>query len=321
MKMNRLLALQASNKTAPRAYRIENAGDEATIYIYDVIGEDWWTGGGVTAMQFAADINALRGVSTIRVRFNSPGGDVFDGRAICAALDAHPARKVGHVDGYAASAASFILMHCDEVEMTEGAMLMIHNGWTMAAGDKRVLTDTAALLAKIDGAIQDDYLRRVNVDREQLVAWMDAETWFTAAEAVEHGFADRIAAGDAAKARAAWNVSAYANAPDALIVSNSASPELNDAERTFLAGMIEHHQAALDMADGVYADIESQDVKRLADGIIAAQSGEIALMRRWSGESADAKKKAPMKMAQDTTADADHAHRLRLASVAALEPA
>jgi ATP-dependent Clp protease protease subunit len=159
---------------------------------------------------------------------------VFDGRAICAALDAHPARKVGHVDGWAASAASFILMHCDEVEITEGAMVMIHNGWTFAAGDNRVMTDTAGLLQKIDGAIQDDYMRRVNVDHDQVVAWMNAETWFTAAEAVEHGFADRIAGGEGAKARATWNVAAYANAPkpeatQAPSVVEEPAPEPNPA--------------------------------------------------------------------------------------------
>lgn len=210
---NRLLALQSSNRSAPRAYRIENAEREATVFLYDVIGYDWWTDGGITALQFAADLNALRGVDTIHLRFNSPGGDVFDGRAICAALDAHPARKVGHVDGWAASAASFILMHCDEVEITQGAMIMIHNGWTIAAGDNRVMSDAAALLSKIDTAIQDDYLRKVNATREQIVDWMNEETWFTADEAVTHGFADRIASGDGERARASWNVAAYAKAP------------------------------------------------------------------------------------------------------------
>jgi ATP-dependent Clp protease protease subunit len=210
----RLLALQAANREAPRAYRIEAAADEATIYLYDVIGYDWWTDGGITAMQFAADLNSVRHVSTLHLRFNSPGGDVFEGRAICAALDAHPARKIGHVDGWAVSAASFILMHCDEIEITEGAMVMIHNGWTCACGDTRVMSQTAALLAKIDNAIADDYQRRIE-DREQIVAWMNAETWFSAAEAVEHGFADRIAGKDGETARASWNLTAYANAPKA----------------------------------------------------------------------------------------------------------
>lgn len=226
----RLLALQAKNKAAPRAYRVENAAgaSDATIYLYDVIGYDWWTDGGVTALQFSKDLLALSGVDTIHLRFNSPGGDVFDGRAICAALDAHPANKVGHVDGWAASAASFILMHCDEVEMAEGAMLMIHNGWTMAAGDNRVMSDTAALLQKIDSAIQDDYMRRVNVDSAQVTAWMAAETWFSAAEAVQYGFADRIANGDGAKARASWDVSAYAHAPPAPVAVLDQEPEASE---------------------------------------------------------------------------------------------
>ncbi|GAP66801.1 peptidase S14 [Mizugakiibacter sediminis] len=257
---SRLLALQAKNKDAPRAYRIENAANEATIYLYDVIGYDWWTGGGITALQFAADLNALRGIDTVHLRFNSPGGDVFDGRAIAAALDAFPAKKVGHVDGWAASAASFILMHCDAVEIAAGAMIMIHNGWTIAAGDNRVMADTAALLQKIDAAIQDDYMRRVNVERQQVVDWMNAETWFTAEEAVQHGLADRIASGDGAKARAAWNVEAYAHAP-------AADP----------APVAEEPQ---NVADEPEADTP-----------------------------------------ENPTADAEHAHRLRMVAVASLTPA
>ena len=258
----RLLALQSQNKAAPRAYRIENGADEATIYLYDVIGYDWWTDGGITALQFAADLNAIRGVSTIHLRFNSPGGDVFDGRAICAALDAHPARKVGHVDGLAASAASFILMHCDEVEMVEGSMLMIHNGQTWADGDRHAFAKRIALLEKVDDSIVTDYLRRVNVDAEQLTAWMDAETWITAGEAVEHGFADRIAEGDGAKARNAWNLAAYTNAPVTVIVENAAGAELEIEESH---GMV---------------NVTIKD-----------------------------------------TADADHAHRMRLVEIAALNPA
>lgn len=246
----RLLALQSQNKAAPRAYRIEASATEATIYLYDIIGYDWWTGGGITALQFAADLNAVRGVSTLHVRFNSPGGDVFDGRAICAALDAHPAHKIGHVDGWAASAASFILMHCDEVEITQGAMIMIHNGWTFAAGDNRVMSETANLLLKIDGSIQDDYARKVNAERDQVVEWMNAETWFTAAEAVEHGFADRIAAGgDGTKARATWNVSAYAHAPTtdvpAPAVVEALAPDAETPEPDQLAAAEAQHAGRL----------------------------------------------------------------------------
>lgn len=214
--MNRLNKLLALNRSAPRAYRIEAAGDSSTIYLYDVIGYDWWTGGGVTAKQFARDLAAVKS-ETIHLRVNSPGGDVFEGRAMVAALQAHPGRVVAHIDGLAASAASFLVMHADEIEITDGAFMMIHNGWTMALGDRHAMLETAALLEKIDASIVDDYLKRAKVDRETLAAWMDAETWFTAASAVDEGFADRIAEPVKGASASAWNLEAYDNAPKALV--------------------------------------------------------------------------------------------------------
>lgn len=213
--MNRLTRLLALNRGAQREYRIEASADEATVYLYDIIGYDWWSGGGVTAKQFAKDLAAVT-APVLHLRINSPGGDVFEGRAMVAALQAHPAKKIGHIDGLAASAASFIAMHCNELEITDGAFVMIHNGWTLAMGDRHALTETAALLEKVDGAIVDDYAKRTGASAEQLHEWMDAETWFTAAEAVEHGFADRIAEPAGGTQARAWNVAAFDKAPKAL---------------------------------------------------------------------------------------------------------
>lgn len=225
--MNKMLAravkLLSRNKETPRAFRVEKAGDnEATIYLYDVIGYDWWSGGGITALDFAKELAAL-GDKTLHLRFNSPGGDVFEGRAIVAALNAYRGKVVGHIDGLAASAASFIAVHCDELEITDGAFVMIHNGWTLAMGDRHAMTECAALLEKIDGSIVDDYLTRMSIERGEIAAMMDAETWFTASEAVANGFADRLAAKDEkadANAKAAvtgWDLSAFGHAPAAAL--------------------------------------------------------------------------------------------------------
>jgi ATP-dependent Clp protease protease subunit len=211
-RLNRLLAL---NRAAPREYRIEASEDASSIYLYDVIGYDWWTGGGVTAKQFARDLQQITS-STIHLHVNSPGGDVFEGRAMVAALQSVQAKVIAHIDGLAASAASFLVMHASEIEMTDGAFMMIHNGWTMALGDRHAMLETAARLQKIDASIVDDYLKRAKADRETLAAWMDAETWFTAAEAVDNGLADRIAAVDGKAKALAWNLAAYEHAPSAL---------------------------------------------------------------------------------------------------------
>jgi len=216
---NNLLKLLINNKAVNASYRIEASGDdEETVYLYDAIG-GWY---GIEAQQFVKDLNAIT-ASTIHLRINSPGGDVFEARAMATAIKAHPAKIIAHVDGLAASAATYIAVSCDEVEIAKGGFFMIHNGWTLAMGDKGELTKVADLLAKIDVTITTDYLDKITnvlkeagADSGQVTAWMDDETWFTAEEAVEHGFADRLFEGEE-KTQNSWDVSAYDKAPAALL--------------------------------------------------------------------------------------------------------
>lgn len=204
--------LLRDNADRPRNFSVKAKGDEAEIYIYDVIGEDFWTGGGVTASKFLKAVESTN-ASTIHLRINSPGGDVFEARAIVSAMQRSPARFVAHVDALAASAASVIAVAADEVVMAPGSMLMIHNAWTLAMGDKNAMLDTASLLEKIDGTIADQYAEKTGMDRADIAALMDAETWLTADEAVSQKFADGIEP-KVEKAANAWNLTAYANAPD-----------------------------------------------------------------------------------------------------------
>ena len=170
-------------------------GEPPEVYIYDEIGRGF-LGGGVGAERFIASVKALKvkARDELLVRINSPGGDVFDGIAIYNYL-----RGVKHavrvrVDGVAASAASMIAMAGDTVEMPENAYLMIHNPWMMAVGDAATMRKAAADLEIIaEGAIAG-YLRKAGskLDRERLVAMLDADTWLTAQQSVELGLADVV---------------------------------------------------------------------------------------------------------------------------------
>ncbi len=214
---NRLLQLLRDNAAAPQALRVETDGDEATIYIYDVI--DAWFG--VSAERFAKELAALKG-KTVNLRINSPGGDVFEARAIVAAMAAFGGKIVAHVDGVAASAASFIAVNASEVRMIAGSFLMIHNAWTYTYGDKGELRTTADLLEKVDGTIAADYMRKTGKALDAVAAMMDAETWLTADEAKAEGFADAVDAatgGGSSAAALAWNLSAYEKTPSALRVA------------------------------------------------------------------------------------------------------
>jgi ATP-dependent protease ClpP protease subunit len=133
------------------------------------------------------------------------------------AIAQHQAKVIAHVDGIAASAATGLCMACDEVEISQGAQFMIHNAWTIAIGNKAEMSKTAELLTKIDAGLAGDYTRRSGQSSEQVVQWMDEETWFTADEAVQHGFADRVVEVVGKKgASNSWDLSAYNNAPAAL---------------------------------------------------------------------------------------------------------
>lgn len=218
--MNRLLQLYADNRSANRQAgahpRIAASGDEATLYLYEAVVADdataeWW--GGVSAQTLVPQIRALD-VKTLHLRINSPGGDVFAAQAIAQAIRDTRATVVAHIDGYAASAATVIATAASEVEIAEGGFYMVHNAWTLAIGNAQDLAETVALLNKVDGSLCAAYAAKCGKPLDQVKAWMDAETWFDAQEAVDAGLVDRVA-GTAPEARAAWNLAAYANPPAA----------------------------------------------------------------------------------------------------------
>lgn len=225
--MNHLLRLLADNRQAKaRRFEVKAAkdADTAEVFLYDAIVSDeidaeWF--GGIAPLPF---IKALREIkaSTIHLRINSPGGSVFAARAIEQALRDHPAKVIAHIDGLAASAATFVAMAADEIVIGKGSLFMIHKAWTVAFGNADDLLTEAGLLEKIDGTLAQTYADRTGKSTEQIAEWMAAETWFTGEEAVEHGFADRLADADA---KADWNLSAYAKAPKLPEPPPAADPE------------------------------------------------------------------------------------------------
>ena len=165
-------------------------GDGNTITIYDVIGEDWWTGGGFTLKRAAAALRSIGSGKDVVVNINSPGGDMFEGIAIYNLLAAHQGKVVVNVMGLAASAASIIAMAGDEILMGEGAQLMIHNSWGMVVGNRHDLAAAAETFAGFDQSLADIYHARTGMKMAEIVKLMDAETFMRADDAVAGGFAD-----------------------------------------------------------------------------------------------------------------------------------
>lgn len=197
--------LSIENKGAPRQLKIVDADQGGAIYIYDIIDEFW----GVSASSVIEALNSISAES-VDVHINSPGGSVFEARAIVSALRGSGKRINTFVDGVAASAASWIATAGQTVTMAKGSFLMIHQSWGLAYGNAGEMRATADLLEKIDGTILDEYEAKTGQSREQLNQWLVDETWFTADEAKDAGFADVVSGSEASNS---WNLSAYKNAP------------------------------------------------------------------------------------------------------------
>lgn len=213
--MNQLLRLYAENRNAPdRRFSARAVTDNvAELYLYDAVVDSDLEAemfGGVAPKAFVSALKDLK-ADTIHLRVNSPGGSVFAARAMEQAIREHDAKIVAHIDGVAASAASFLVMAADEIVMAPGALMMIHKAWTFSMGNASDLMDTAALLEKIDGTLAATYAQRSGQDVETIANMMAAETWFTAEEAVSLGLADAVS--ESVKARTTWNLSAYQKAP------------------------------------------------------------------------------------------------------------
>jgi ATP-dependent Clp protease protease subunit len=162
------------------------------IILDDEIGPDYF--GLKDAKWMREQVKAASGCD-ILLRINSPGGSVIEAQAMYSELRQAQERGqkvIAQIDALAASAASFLAMVGDEITIAENAMVMIHRAWTIAVGNAEDMQASADTLRKFDGILVDQYAARTGQAKEQIDAWMKNETWMTAQEAIDRGFADRI---------------------------------------------------------------------------------------------------------------------------------
>lgn len=220
-------------------YRIEAlaGGRSAEIHIMEQIGEDFWTGEGMTAKKFAEELRGLD-VDVINLHINSPGGSVFDGQTIYSQLRNHKALVNVHIDGLAASIASVIAMAGDTVTMPRNAMMMIHDPSGYARGTAEDMRKTASALDKVKQTIIAAYQDKTGLEDVRLAELMSDETWMTADEAVELGFADQVSAPVDMQASAGFSLlERFENIPRGLFVNISPAPHKPTAkEESLMAG-------------------------------------------------------------------------------------
>lgn len=155
-----------------------------SLYFYgDIVSATWqsmWYEEDKCPQDIADFLNQLDGYEEIDIYFNSGGGDVFAGLAIYNQLRRYNGRKVGYVDGMAASIASVIMFACDELHFATGAQAMIHKPLCITIGNADDHKESIKQLNLCEDSILDIYEQHTKegVTRDKLKTLMAAETWF-----------------------------------------------------------------------------------------------------------------------------------------------
>lgn len=173
-------------------FEFTNQADYAELKLYDTIGDDGW-GNGITTEYIEEQLENASN-RPLNIYINSYGGEVFEGFAIYNIIKRYGGYKTVYVDGIAASIASVIAMCGDKIVMNEASMMMVHNASGVCIGNAEEMQKVVNALEQMNEVIRDIYSARTGLSDEKLQELMNNETFISAKECVELGFADEVLA-------------------------------------------------------------------------------------------------------------------------------
>lgn len=180
-------------------FSAKTAKKPAVLALDDEIG--FW---GTQAKDFRASLDAIQD-NTLDVEINSPGGEVFAGLAMFNMLRTWAAQGdrtvTTRVTGVAASIASVIALAGDRREMPKNAFAMVHSVSSFAWGTADELREAAETTDKIQASLRNIYQDRMGIDEAKATEIMAKDTWLTAEECLEMGFATNLTDAVAATAK------------------------------------------------------------------------------------------------------------------------
>lgn len=172
---------QAKNKLV-----MQNDGS-LHIHIFDEIDQHW----GFSPDEVVASLKEA-GDGPVTVYINSLGGSVYQGLTIYNLLRSHPGKVTTICTGIAASIAGVIFLAGDERKMFSNSRLMIHLPMFSASGNKKEFQKALELVEMAEKDVLNIYVSRSNAKAETILKWMEEETFLSAEEATQHGFATQV---------------------------------------------------------------------------------------------------------------------------------
>lgn len=276
----------------------------AEVLLYgEIVPDSWrWSEADQSALSFDRQIREMRenGADKLHLRVNCPGGAVNEAVAMRSTImNAGFEEMTATIEGICASAATVPVcvpgMHVRIVPCSE---FMIHNPAGGVWGDAAEMEKGAERLRKLEDSVAKLYAERTGRDVDEIRDWMNAETWMTAEEAVDSGFADEVLAAedDAAAKMSARTMqvmmSAYKSVPERLQMNICAEDEIGPgaeeadpapADDNNLAAYEENHGGRdeeenneMDMTNALASAGRQQHTERTDSSPVAGLSHDMA---------------------------------------------
>ncbi|EQB8966901.1 TPA: Clp protease ClpP, partial [Escherichia coli O146] len=200
-------------------------------------------------------------------------------------LKNHPAKKIVHIEGMAASMASFIAMCGDHIVMPENAMMMIHAPRGVTAGVSGDVRRFADLMDKLGDTMAETYAGRTGRSKQEITSMMEAETWMDGNECKANGFADEVIPAITAMARIeSKRIGDFSNMPEK--IKSMISQKTGSGEQERLNGIRE----LFGTFNGRYNDLA---ISCLADSECSVENARERLLLAMGKESTPTNKTTP----------------------------
>ena len=276
---------------------VNRTAAEAVMHLYGSIGEK--VDGDLFARELAS-LDSNCDLDLIKIRINSPGGNVFQGMSIVSAILAADTPIHVYVDGIAASMAAVVAVCADKVFMQDFAKLMIHD--PAFAGEIKLTDKYRKMLGKIRDMLQGVLSRRGN-NPEEIAELMAAETWFSASEAKRSRLCDEILTSGRSGMEA--------------LVPDQIFDRINNEYKSQKQTRMKLNKKTADLL-GVSAEIDEQ---ALADSVVAYAEAKEKEIEQANTELSAVKKRAEEAEAKLAQIEAAAAARRKEEAAALLEAA
>lgn len=271
------------------------ANDTAEVRIYGEMASSKWWGDEITPKEFAEELDKVKDAKTLNVYIDTPGGDVFAGFAMRSELVKHKAsEKNVYITGLCASAGTLPMCMPKEVnvQMYKGSMMMIHYPSTWAYGTASEITKRVQTLESITESVLDIYKTRTGLDIQTLKDYMEAESYFTAEQAVELGFANAVVEEEAQAVGMHADVAqmlGYKHVPKELLytdddgvnITNNAETKTNGGVKTMTLEELRAQEPQL--CEQLIAEGVKNENARLQalDEVYAPDSGDLVMQAKY----------------------------------------